>query len=318
MARILRYVLIILFALSPVYAISDNAGTTNGDFLKIATDARGVALGDTVVSMAEGADALRWNPAALSTVESKEVSATHVEYYQGVAMENVSAAYPLDDSGLAVSMFYLNPGSLDGRDILGNPTGDFTFYDLVGTIGYGRKVLTRAEGMDVSIGASVKIVQEAIAEQRYQNPAFDFGVTASPSDDLKLGLSVRDLSSGSADFSREIISGASYTLFHVFTGALAINYANDAPVRYSAGGEYKLPEYDSAIRVGYTTHDALDNSIDSQIPALRSASIAGLTMGAGFAFQPPMLPSVKLGVDYAMAPFGALGISHTVTVKMKW
>src|SRR5947208_7131818 len=48
-----------------VFAVSDNAGTKNGNFLKIATDARGVALGDSVVSMAKGADALRWNPAAL-------------------------------------------------------------------------------------------------------------------------------------------------------------------------------------------------------------------------------------------------------------
>ena len=41
-------------------------------------------------------------------------------------------------------------------------------------------------------------------------------------------------------------------------------------------------------------------------------------MGAGIGYKPPMFPTVKLGVDYAMAPFGALGISHTVTVKVKW
>src|SRR5688572_26082635 len=57
-------------------AISDNAGTKNGNFLKIATDARGVALGDTIVSMVQGADAMRWNPAALGEAEGKEVSAT--------------------------------------------------------------------------------------------------------------------------------------------------------------------------------------------------------------------------------------------------
>jgi hypothetical protein len=300
------------------HAISDNAGTTNGDFLKIATDARGVALGNSVVSMVQGADAMRWNPAALGVLDGKEVSATDIQYYQDVTIENLSAVYPLEEGGIGVSAFYLSPGNLDGRDVLGNPTGNFKFDDMVGTIAFGRKMLTRAEGADVSLGAAVKLVQETIANESFQNPAFDIGLLASPIDDLNIGLTVRDLSSGSANFAREVIGGASYTVFRFFTGAFAVNYSNDAPVLYSVGGEYKIPEYDSAIRVGYQNHDSLDNSIDSQIPALRGASIAGLTMGAGLGYKPPMFPSLKLDIDYAMAPFGALGISHTVTVKVKW
>jgi hypothetical protein len=302
----------------PLHAISNNAGTTNGDFLNIATDARGVALGDSVVSMAQGADSMRWNPAGLGLLEEKEVSATDIQYYQGVQIENAAGAFPIEEGGIGASAFYLSPGSLDGRDLNGNPTGDFKFYDMVGAVGFGRKMLTRSEGADVSIGAELKIVQEAIADQSFQNPAFDIGTLVSPVDNLNLGLSVRNLASGKADFAREIIGGASYTVFRVFTGAFAVDYANDAPVRYSIGGEYKIPEYDSAIRAGYQSHDSLDNSLDSQIPALRGASIAGLTMGAGINYKPPMFPTLRLGLDYAMAPFGALGISHTVTLKIRW
>src|SRR5258708_2638731 len=147
------------------HAVSKNSGTKNGNFLKIATDARGVALGDSIVSMVRGADALRWNPAALGLLEGKEVSATHIQYYQNVKIENINAAYPIEEGGIGTSAFYLSPGTLEGRDILGNKTGSFTFYDLVGTLGFGRKMLTRAEGAEVSIGAAVKVVQEKIAEQ---------------------------------------------------------------------------------------------------------------------------------------------------------
>ena len=303
---------------STLYGISNNAGTTNGDFLKIATDARGVALGDSVVSMVNGADALRWNPAALGLLEEKEVSATDIQYYQGVQIENLAGVFPIEEGGIGASAFYLTPGSLDGRDLNGNPTGDFKFYDMVGTVGFGRKMLTRGEGADVSIGAAIKIVQESIAGQSFQNPAFDIGALVSPMDNLNIGANVRDLSSGKANFAREVIGGASYTIYRVFTGAFALDYSNDAPIRYTVGGEYKIPEFDSAIRVGYTNHDSLDNSIDSKIPALRSASIAGLTMGAGMGYKPPMFPTVRLDLDYAMAPFGALGISHTVTLKFRW
>jgi hypothetical protein len=317
-------IIIITFAIchlpfAMAYAISNNAGTTNGNFLDIATDARGVALGDAVVSMVTGADAMRWNPAALGLLDEKEVEATDIQYYQGVQIENIAGVFPIEEGGFGANAFFLTPGGpLDGRDLNGNQTGSFNFYDLVGTVGFGRKIFTRAEGADVSIGANLKIVQETIANQSFQNPAFDIGALVSPLDDLNFGLNIRDLSSSKADFSREVVGGASYTLFKVFTGAFAIDYANDAPVRYTVGGEYKIPEYESAIRLGYTNHDSLDNSIDSQIPALRGASIAGLTMGAGIGYKPPIWPTTRFMIDYAMAPFGALGISHTVTLKFRW
>jgi hypothetical protein len=308
----------LLIPFSYLHAISNNAGTTNGDFLNIATDARGVALGNAVVSMASGADALRWNPAALGLLEEKEVTATDIQYYQDVQIENIAGAFPIEEGGLAASAFYLSPGTLDGRDLNGNPTGNFKFYDAVGTIGFGRKMLSKAEGADISIGAALKIVQENIAGETFQNPAFDIGMLVSPIDDLNIGVDARNLASSNANFAREILGGASYTIYRFFTGAFAIDYSNDAPVRYSVGGEYKIPELDSAIRVGYQNHDELDNSLDSQIPALRGASIAGLTMGAGVGYKPPKFPTAHLDLDYAMAPFGALGISHTITVKVRW
>jgi hypothetical protein len=302
-----------------VGAIPNDAGTRNGNFLKLSTDARGTALGDAGISMPEGADALHWNPAGLSRLEDREVSASHVQYYQGVQMENVVGALPLGESGLALSGFYLNPGPLEGRDSQENPTGDFSFYDLVGTVGYGRRIFGRADGADVSVGAAVKIVQEKIADQQFQNPAFDVGALISPMEEVTIGISARNLSSSKANFARELIGGASCRIFRVFTGAFAVNYAADAPIRLSLGGEYRIRELEnSAVRVGYTTHDQLDDSQDSQIKWLRGASVAGLTMGLGVGYKPPILPGVRVGLDYAMAPFGALGISHTLTVKISW
>ena len=70
--------------------------------------------------------------------------------------------------------------------------------------------------------------------------------------------------------------------------------------------------------MGYETRDSLDDSVDSQVPGLRTAAVAGITMGAGFLYLPPTLSKIKLAVDYAMAPFCALGIAHTVTVKVRW
>ncbi len=301
----------------PAWAINDKAGTKNGNFLKIATDARGVALGDSAVSMARGIDAVRWNPAALSKLETKEFSGTHIQYYQDIRIENAGFAYPLEESALAVNALYLSPGTLDGRDIQGIQTGDFKFYDLVGSLSYGRKMLSRAEGMETSIGATLKIVQETIADQQVQNPALDLGVLVSPLENLDIGVTLRNFSSSKANFAREILGGASYTFFRSFTGAFAVNYSNDAPLRASFGSEYRVPQYNTAVRLGYETRDTLDASQDSKITFLRSGGLGGLTMGAGFEYPLP-LANLRLQLDYAMAPFGILGISHTVTLKVKW
>jgi hypothetical protein len=172
----------------------------------------------------------------------------------------------------------------------------------------------------LSVGADVKVVEEKIADQGYQNPAFDLGLMGTALDHLQFGLTARNLASSSADFVREFVAGATYGFFNkTFYPAFAVNYSNNAPLRASFSGEYRIPEWDgSAVRVGYTTHDPLDNSQDSQITFLRSSSIAGLTLGAGFNYKPPIFQALTFGLDYAMAPFGALGISHTITVKARW
>jgi hypothetical protein len=308
-----------LFTPSAVSAISDKAGTSAGAFLKIPTDARGVALGAVMTSMAEGSEGMRWNPAALGRVDTQEAAATHIEYYQDVAIENITYVHPLDQSAIGANLFYLAPGSLEGRDEFGTPTGDFKFYDLVGSVGYGRHLRALERGTEIYIGGALKIVQERIADVQYQNPALDAGVLVIPSENLRAGFSLRNLSAGKADFPKELIASGSYTFMRVLTAGAAVTYADDAPIRYGVAGEYRFPELqNTVVRAGYRTHDSLDDSLDSKISAFRNASLAGITMGAGFEYRPLTFKTLRLQLDYAMAPFGALGISHTFTIKAKW
>jgi hypothetical protein len=300
-------------------AIDSKAGTSNGAFLKIAADARGVALGPAIVSMAEGTEAMRWNPAALGATETKEASASHALYYQDVAITNLSYAHPLPDSAIGGSLFYLAPGALDGRDVLGNSTGDFEYHDLVASVGYGRRLRSRDEGMEILAGAAVKVVQEKIAETQEQDPAIDLGLLLSPREFLKVGLTARNLSSGSAGFPKELTGGVSFNALRNFYGGLALTHSDDAPMRFSLAGEYRYPEWQGAVvRAGYRSHDDLDDSEDSKIKFLRNGSLAGLTAGAGFNYRLPAWKTLQLQFDYALAPFGVLGISHTVTLKARW
>jgi hypothetical protein len=263
---------------------------------------------------------MRWNPAALGRVESQEVTATHIEYYQDVNVENVSYAHPVGEhSALGANVFYLSPGDLEGRDATGALTGDFTFYDLVGSLGIGGHLKQLNTGADLYGGLAIKAVQEKIAEVQYLNPALDAGLLLIPNENMKIGAAVRNVSTTKADFPMEISGGLSYTFLRVFTGGVAAVYAEDAPMRYSVAGEYRFPELqNTVIRAGYRTRDDLDDSLDSKIDFFQEDSLAGITMGAGFEYRPLMFKTLRLNFDYGMAPFGALGISHTLTLKARW
>ncbi len=320
MKRISLIVLLSSLVASRALAVSDNAGTKAGAFLKIPTDARGVVMGATMVSAAKGTEGLRWNPAGLAFATTKEAAGTHIEYYQEVKIENVSMAYPVENGAFGGSVFYLNSGDMEGRDNAGIATGDFSAYDVVVTGGYGGRLKSRDEvGMDIYAGAQLKVVHEKIADTKYNNAAVDLGAVFDPTDALRLGFTARNLSTGKADFPAELGGGLSYALFPLFTTSLALRYTNDAPVRVGVAGEYRMPHFEnSVLRVGYQSHDEMNSSVDAKIEALRDASLAGLAFGGGIDFQPPQYKTLNFTIDYGMAPFGALGISHTVTVKARW
>ena len=69
---------------------------------------------------------MRWNPAALGLLEEKEVSATDIQYYQGVQIENVGGRFSYRGRRhRRQRLLPLTREFLDGRDLNGNPTGQF-------------------------------------------------------------------------------------------------------------------------------------------------------------------------------------------------
>ncbi|MDE2236714.1 MAG: hypothetical protein KGK30_02380, partial [Elusimicrobia bacterium] len=77
--------LALLFSSVSARAINDNAGTAGGAFLKIGQgSARAMALGQSYVALAEGSDALTWNPAGLGVTQQKEFAYSYLRYVQNL------------------------------------------------------------------------------------------------------------------------------------------------------------------------------------------------------------------------------------------
>ena len=129
-------------------------------FLEVPATARGAALGGAYSSLASGVEAVFWNPAGLAEVQGTQLSATHIEYIQGLKHEQFALAGQLLGGGLAGSVRGMYSQPIDERDDLGNLVGSFGAHDLEFQLGYG----WRAPG-GTSWGVTTQTVRERIANE---------------------------------------------------------------------------------------------------------------------------------------------------------
>lgn len=141
-------------------------------FEENARGARGVAMGDAYGAVADTADGLYWNPAALARVPMREILGTHADLFTGVQgidlkADSLSYAHPTLRQGVwGVSWNTLNSKSLYGEDTL--------------TVGYARTLKTEfpfLTGSDVSVGANVKYMRTryTLDESSAGDPVFADG-----------------------------------------------------------------------------------------------------------------------------------------------
>ena len=87
------------------------AGISAFQFLKIGVGARGVAMGESYVAVANDASSLYWNPAGMAQMTENEVFVAHTEYVADIRHEYLGAVYHLtavDAVGLSMTSLHLS------------------------------------------------------------------------------------------------------------------------------------------------------------------------------------------------------------------
>ena len=122
-------------------------GTTTASFLKIGVGARAAAMGEAFTAVASDGTSLYWNPAGLRQLKTKEFSATYNSWFEEIKQGYLSLTFPASIGTIGFGANYVDMGTLEGRDVEGNPTGDFTASDTHIFIGYARKLKKSSWGM---------------------------------------------------------------------------------------------------------------------------------------------------------------------------
>lgn len=279
-----------------------DAGTSGAQFLKLGAGARATSMGGAFTGVADDATAVYWNPAGLSRIEKKSVSLMHALWFEDISYDWASYVCPAKIGSFGVGIQYVSYGALKGADKDGAETGNFIPADIALTMAYGRKI----SGIDA--GISVKYIQSTITETATALAA-DLGVMKKMVDNkLSLGLAVQNIA-GEMKFIEAadplpltIKVGVAYKFMKNLLVSADIIMPSDSGVNFAIGGEYAHRVNDdlsATLRLGC-------NTISKDVTGL-----SGITAGIGGAYK-------NYAIDYAFVPYGDLGMTHRVSLGVKF
>ncbi len=294
------------------------AGTSASAFLKIdAGSPRAQALGNAFVSIAEGPEALFWNPAGAASATTKELQLGYQDYLQGYKSRTLVYLQPMGKTVIGVTLNYMDMDGFDYRDEWGQllPEVGTPVQNFVGSLSLARGFFNQG----LQIGATAKYINEKLDSYRYTNVGFDVGAKARPWKWLGLGGAIVNI--GDKDeMPRGWRLGADINTKYWTVSGEYMKYVDDEG-RYGVGLEIHIPEdllqvarFD--LRVGYYNRESIGYS-DSE--TLKSLGLDGTSkVSFGFGIYSSELFGYGARIDYAVTPFGALGTSQQITVGIQF
>lgn len=330
-----RFALLVALGLLAAPALTQaqsKTGTTMGQFLLLEPDARIAGMGNAGVTAAQGLGAVYYNPAAVATIEGREVQFSHSEWLADIDFDHVIVAMPVGKWGNGfASITSLNSGDILVRTVAA-PLGTGERYQVSNialTIGAGRSITDR-----FSVGGQVSYLQETIWNSSAGTAAINIGTLYRVSENgLHIGSSLSNFGTRARYDGRDLrilydndpdrfgdngtLPGLRYTdafalptLFRVGLGwphrfnrdhavhlALDAFHPGDSEESMSVGGEWAFRDL-LALRAGWQSLFLPDRE-------------AGATLGAGIRGR---AAEYRYHCDYAWADHGRLGQAHRLSV----
>ncbi len=194
-------IIIILFAVSLAYQNGYSGpkkkyGTLAAPELLIPIGSSGTSLGGSNLATVSGIDAMYWNPAGLSEINSKsgEVMFSSMNYLADINMNYFAGAVKLGSLGtIGGSVRALSFGEELVTTVYAPDGTGATFAPtyIVGTLSFARAMTDK-----IHFGTSIKLINEQISDVSASGFAFDFGLQyVAGVSGLRFGIALKNLGS---------------------------------------------------------------------------------------------------------------------------
>jgi hypothetical protein len=330
-------IIIILIAVSLAYqngyaGPKKKYGTLAAPELLIPIGSSGTSLGGSNLATVNGIDAMYWNPAGLSQINSTsgEVMFSSMKYIADINLNYFAGAVKVGGLGtVGGSIRSMSFGEeIVTTEYLPDGTGaTFSPTYIVGTLSFARAMTDK-----IHFGTSVKLISEQIADVSASGFAFDFGLqyVAGPSG-LRFGIALKNLGSSmkftgpgldqtyqqngvtvvrrvnlqESDLPTNLEIGLGYTSTfsknNNITLSTAFQNSSYSSDEYKFGLEYNYNQM-IFLRGAFTVYP--DNSEIDDV----HKSLFGPAFGAGLKYP---FGSLSLGFDYAYRVINEAGFNTT-------
>lgn len=284
------------------------------DFLRVDPGAKGSSLAGAFDTYTDDPNAMFYNPATLSTMTSRKVSAGFGKYLLDMNFGTLSYAQKYKEIGwFGVGIKYFDYGSFDRSDAEGNTTGEtYSANDLMLSVGYSNFMYEK-----LNYGITLKYIYSGIGEYKSSAIAADLGLLyLLPDQQMAFSLSVNNLGTQLSAYidtkeklPLDVRLGFSKRLEHTPVRLnLSLSKINESREKFvqhlkafAIGAEIIFSDNVSA-RFGYDNEQRQDLKLGS------SLGIAGFSAGLGIRFAD------RVVFDYGLNSLGAIGSTHRINI----
>ncbi len=289
--------LLILLMIGLVAISAQETGQNAFALLRTGYGASVKALGDAGTAWSGDITALWWNPAGLEALPQGEVMLGYRSFVAGIHDQFMGFAWPWRRITLGLGAFY-SLTAVQGWDDNNEPTRKV--YPQSGILDVGCAFsITR----ELSVGVGSKLLYENLIERTGTGSVFDLGVSWRPYSWMSLGVSLHDVGPGLYYDTLRIQTpwacdaGMSFAFLPGIYATFKGGYVSDAGFEGNIGVEYKPLDL-IAIRIG----GKLNRSV------LEWGALAAPSGGVALYWK-------GFRVEYALEPYGVLGIAHTICIS---
>ncbi len=286
---------------------------TTYNFLNLDVGARASALGGSFNSTTNDVNSIYYNPAALSTLTSKQASVGFFKYLLDINSGNIAYSQRIKNAGyFGAFVKYVNYGSFEKFDEQSNNLGTFSANDLAIALGYSDVYKN-----NFHYGLNLKFIYSNIDEFSSTGIAADLGVLFTFPESmwnvgvslLNAGTQLTEYASTSEELPLDLRIGVNKKLEHLPLN-VHVEFDNltsdvdqffDRFKTLSVGGEFDFSD-NVQFRIGY------NNSQRQDLQTGSSLGIAGFSTGLGVKFLD------YYSIDYAFNSLGKVGSTQRIDV----
>ena len=246
----------------------EESGGYAGSFLEWGAGARAISMGKTFTAIANDGTALFWNPAGLTQISSRELTATHALIFEDRSQNFLAFTFPLSRLSLSAGWLRFGVNDIQERGAAGELIGTFNSSENVFLLGAGYNLLAMP-GFKLNLGVTAKYFYHSLHSYSASGVGADLGVLSffqlsGLVDRIGVGVSAQNLgarlkwnteSSHEDDLPASFRVGTAVMIKPVpFKLALDLDKREKQDLRIHAGAEYWISML--ALRAGWS-HDHL-------------------------------------------------------------